>query len=82
VSVAVPLVFWAPVQLPAAAALSDAVQLVALVDDQVIVVDLPTTIDVAAKVRLGTAGGDVAAVTVRVAVAGFDVPPALVQVSE
>jgi hypothetical protein len=74
VSVLVPLIASAPVQLP------DAVQPVALLDDQVIVVDAPTAIDLAAKVRLGTAGG-AAAVTVRVAVAATELPPAFVQVS-
>jgi hypothetical protein len=69
-----PLVARVPLQLP------DAVQLVALLDDHVIVVDAPATIDVAANVRLGAAGG--AVVTVRVAVAGFEVPLAFEQVSE
>jgi len=73
-SVSVPLTATVPLQLP------DAKQLVALLDDHVIVVDEPATIDMAASVRVGAAGA--AAVTVRVAVAGFDVPPALVQVSE
>ena len=48
--------------------------------DHVIVVDAPATIDMAANVRVGAAGG--ATVTVSVAVAGFEVPPALAQVSE
>lgn len=72
--VLLPLVASTPLQLP------DAVQLVASLDDQVIVVDAPAAIDVAANVRLGAGGG--AMVTVRVAVAGFEVPVALEQVSE
>jgi len=75
VSVWVPLVGSVPLQLP------DAVQLVALLDTQVIVVDEPTTSDVVAKFMLGAAGAD-AAVTVRVAAVGFEVPLALEQVSE
>ena len=76
-SVWVPLVASAPLQFP------DAVQLVALLDDQVIVVDAPAEIDVVAKLRLGVAGAlVVAAVTVSVAVLGFEVPLALEQVSE
>ena len=57
-------------------------QLVALLDDQVIVVDVPAEIDVVAKLRLGVAGAlVVAALTVSVAVLGFEVPMALEQVS-
>ncbi len=84
VSVRVPLIARSALfQAPAAAALSDAAQLVAPLDDQVIVVDVPATIDVAANLRPGAAGGVVAAVvTVRVAVVGFEVPMAFLQVSE
>jgi hypothetical protein len=46
----VPLVASVPVQLPLA------VQLVALTDDQEIVVELPTATDVAASVSVGAAG--------------------------
>ena len=83
VSVWVPLTFSLPVKPPALVALCDAVQLVAPLDDQVIVVDLFSTIDVSANVRVGAAGGVVAAgVTVRVTVLTADeVPPAFAQVS-
>jgi hypothetical protein len=58
------------------------VQLVAPLDDQVIVVDAPKAIDVAPNVRVGAAGAvPVALVTVRVAVAGLEVPAALEHVS-
>jgi hypothetical protein len=72
----VPLIARVPLQLP------DAVQLVALLDDHVIVVDAPAAIDLGANVRVGAAGGPAAAVTVKVPVAGFEVPLALEQVSE
>lgn len=68
----VPLVASTPLQLP------DAVQLVAVLEDHVIVVDVPTGIDVAANVRLG---GGSALVTVRVAVLATELPPAFAQVS-
>ena len=72
----VPLVASGPFQFP------DAVQSVAPLDDQVIVVDVPAEIDVVAKLRLGVAGAlVVAALTVSVAVLGFEVPMALEQVS-
>ncbi len=51
VTVCVPLVANAPLQLP------DAAQLVAFVDDQVSVVELPATTDVAAAVNVGGPGG-------------------------
>ena len=77
VSVWVPFAASAPLQLP------DAVQLVALLDDQVIVVDAPKTIDAAPNVKVGAAGAEpVAQVTVRVTVVGFEMPAALEQVSE
>jgi hypothetical protein len=68
-----PLVAIAPLQLP------DAVQPVASVEDQVIVVELPTTMEVAASVRAGAAGG---AVTVKVTALAGDAPIELVQRSE
>jgi hypothetical protein len=75
VSVLVPLIARVPLQLP------DAVQLVALLDDQVIVVDVPAAIDVAANVRVGAAGTAPAAVTVRMAVLATEVPALFAQVS-
>lgn len=48
VSVALPLVACVPLQLP------DAVQLVASIDDQVSVVELPRGMDVAASTSVGT----------------------------
>ena len=77
VSVLVPLVFSVPVQPPALDELCDAVQLVALLDDHVIVVDLPARIDVGANVRVGAAGTLVAAaVTVRVCELAAEAVPA------
>ncbi len=69
----VPLVASVPLQLP------DAVQAVALVEDQVRVVEAPAAMDVAAKVSVGGAGG---AATVKLDVLAADVPNALVHVSE
>jgi hypothetical protein len=75
-SVSVPLVATVPLQFP------DAVQSMALLDAHVSVVEVPATIDVLPKLRLGVAGALVlAAVTVSVAVVGFEVPLALEQVS-
>ena len=72
----VPLVATVPLQFP------DAVHMMALLDDQVIVVDVPAAIDVLPKVRLGVAGALVAAaVTVRVTEVGFEAPLAFEQVS-
>jgi hypothetical protein len=71
--VCVPLLASVPLQLP------DAVQAVALLEDQVMVVEAPAAMDVAAKVSVGGAGG---AATVKLAVLAADVPNALVQVSE
>lgn len=73
VSVFVPLVANVPVQPP------DAVQLVAFTDDQVMAVELPRAMDVAAKLSVGAAGGTL---TVNVTEVIGDVPIALVQVSE
>lgn len=68
-----PLVASAPLQLP------DAVQPVASVEDQVIVVELPTTMDVAASVTVGAAGGGV---TVKATALAADAPIELMQRSE
>jgi hypothetical protein len=73
VIVRLPLDASVPLQFP------DAVQLVALIDDQEIVVELPTAIDVAAKVSVGAAGG---AFTVNVTEFSGDGPIALAQVIE
>jgi hypothetical protein len=56
------------------------VQLVALTDDQVSVVDLPTWTEVAANFKVGAAGG-VPEVAVRVTLLAAEVPNALLQVS-
>jgi hypothetical protein len=54
------------------------VQLVALLDDHVIVVDAPKTIDAAPNVKVGAAGAvPVALVTVRVTEVGLEGPLAL-----
>jgi len=68
-----PLIASAPLQPP------DAVQPVAPVEDQVIVVELPTTMEVSASVRVGAAGG---AVTANVTALAADAPIELVQSSE
>ena len=70
----VPLAASAPLQFP------DAVHPVALLSDQVIVVDVPAEIVVLAKLRLGVARVD-EPVTVSVTEVGFEVPLALEQVS-
>jgi hypothetical protein len=55
---------------------------VALLDDHVIVVEVPAAIEVVPRLRLGVPGALlVGAVTVSVTVLGFDVPLALEQVS-
>jgi hypothetical protein len=72
-TVCLPLVPTVPVQNP------DAVQFVAFTEDQLSVVELPTTIEVAAKVSVGAAGG---ASTVNVTEFAVDCPTALAQVSE
>ena len=54
-------------------------QLVALTEDQVMVVELPRVMDAAAKVSVGAGGG---AVTVRLTELACDVPSALLHVSE
>ena len=70
-----PLVACAPLQLP------DAAQLVALTEDQVSVLDPPTTTDAADRVRVGAAG-TACAVTVNVTELAGDIPAALLHVSE
>jgi hypothetical protein len=67
-----PLVASVPLQLP------DAVQLVALTEDQVIVVELPEAMELAANVRAGATGG---ATAVTVTELFAEVPLALIQVS-
>jgi hypothetical protein len=75
-SVSVPLVAIVPLQLP------DAWQLRALLDDHVIVVDVPAEIDVVARLSVGVAGAEVpVGVTVRVAVLFGEAPLVLEQVS-
>ncbi len=69
VTVCEPLVASVPVQLPLA------VQLVALLDDQVSVAVLPTAIEVADSVKLGAGGG--APVTVKLTEVAGEVPVAL-----
>ena len=69
-----PLVGCVPLQLP------DAVQLVAVGELQVIVVDLPTATELDASVRVGVAGG-APEVAKTVAVLVADVPAAPVQVN-
>jgi hypothetical protein len=69
----VPLVASAPFQAP------DAVQLLALADDQVIVVELPRAIDDDARDSVGATGD---AVTANVALLAGDAPSAFAQVSE
>ena len=68
-----PLVASAPVQVP------DAVQAVALTEDQVMVVEEPAVMEDDAKVRVGGTGGGA---TVTLAVLADEVPKALVHVSE
>jgi hypothetical protein len=72
-SVCVPLVAKFPVHVP------DAVQLVAFTEDQLIVVELPTAIDVAARVSVGATGGGFTTSVTEFAVDG---PIALAQVIE
>ncbi len=74
-TVVLPLVGSEPLQLP------DAVQLVALVDDQVRVVEVPSVIELDESVRVGADGG-CRALTVSVADPAVDVPTALAQTSE
>ena len=74
VRVWVPLVASWPLQLP------EAVQLVALVDDQEIVVELPTATESAASVSVGGAG-TATVVTIKVAVLGIDGPVEFAQMS-
>jgi hypothetical protein len=73
VMVSVPLVARVPLQLP------EAVQLNALVEDQLSVVDLPTATELAARASVGTPGG-VPEVAARVAELAAAVPEALEQV--
>jgi hypothetical protein len=68
-----PLVANDPFQLP------DAVQLFALTEAQVIVVELPRTMEFMDKVRVGAGGG---AATIKLTVLVADVPTAFVHVSE
>lgn len=74
VTVSVPLVALAPLQLP------DAVQLAAPTEDHASVVDCPTATELAASDRAGAAGGFPEAV-VRVTDPAADVPNALTQVN-
>ena len=69
----VPLVGSVPDQLP------DAVQPVASADDQVSVAELPATMELADKVRVGAAGG---AITVKSTELTGETPSALEQLSE
>jgi hypothetical protein len=71
----VPLVAIVPLQVP------DAAQLVALTDDQVNVVEAPNTMEVAANVSVGAAGGG-GAVTSKVTGVAADAPIALLHVSK
>lgn len=68
-----PLVASVPLQLP------DAEQLVAFIEDHVRVVEPPTSMDVAAKVSVGAAGG---ALTAKVTELTGDAPIALAQLNE
>jgi hypothetical protein len=70
----VPLVASVPLQLP------EAVQLAALADVQLIVVELPTATEAAASVSVGAAGIP-GVVTIKVAVLAVDVPMEFAQVS-
>lgn len=70
-----PLVPSGPLQLP------EAVQVVASVEDQVIVVELPAVMEIKAKLKIGAGGGG-GTVTVKLAVLGADEPITLAQVSE
>ncbi len=74
VTVVLPLVGSEPLQLP------DAVQLVALVEDQVRVIELPSVIELDESVRVGAAGG-CSTLTVSVADDADEVPTALAQTS-
>jgi hypothetical protein len=71
----VPLVAIVPLQVP------DAAQLVALTDDHVNVDEAPNTMEVAANVSVGAAGGG-GAVTSKVTGTAADAPIALLHVSE
>jgi predicted membrane-bound mannosyltransferase len=71
----VPLVAIVPLQVP------DAVQLVALTDDHINVVEAPNTMEVAANVSVGAAGGG-GAVTSKITGVAAAAPIALLQVSE
>jgi hypothetical protein len=74
VIVSLPLVANVPLQAP------DAVQLVALTEDQASVVELPTVTEGEPSVNVGTAGG-VPEWTGRVTVPAADVPNAFVHVN-
>jgi len=69
-----PLAASVPLQLP------EALQLAALADVQLIVVELPTATDVAARVSMGAAGTP-GVVTIKVAVLAVDAPAEFAQVS-
>lgn len=73
-SVCVPLVAKVPLHVP------DAVQLVAFTEDQLIVVEVPAAIEVAAKVSVGAAGGGTS--TTNITEFTGDGPIALAQVIE
>ena len=75
VSTWLPLVAFAPLQLP------EAVQPVASLEDQLSVAELPTTIEFADSDSVGAAG-TAGAATLSVTVAAVDGPTELVQVKE
>lgn len=83
ISTVVPAGSNVPAQLPKAtvSAFPDGVQLVALGDDQVIVVEVLAGMEVFASVSVGAAGFTKGEVTISVAVLAADVPPALLQVN-
>ena len=83
ISTVVPAGSSVPLQLPRAMvfAFPDGLQLVAVGDDQVIVVEVLPGMEVAPSVSVGAAGFTNAAVTISVAELAADVPPALLQVN-
>lgn len=76
-----PLGASVPIQLPNATVLEfpEAVQLVALTDDQVIATEVLAAIEVADSVSVGAAGGTSLGVAVSVTELGADGPPRLLQ---
>jgi hypothetical protein len=83
VCVFIPLGASVPIQLPNATVFEfpEAVQLVALTDDQVIEVEVLAAIEVADSLSVGAAGGINFGVAVSVTELGADGPPRLLQVN-